>query len=165
MTRRRNASNLAAAFLAAALVLPLSATPALAQTQTVHEQNIPFGAIHPCTKEPVQGPTDVHTTIITQSNPDGSTTVRVRQHTHGQQMLGDVSLDWYTFNDAENADTEFTFFGPSGSRDIWTRWVHTSEDVAFEEEPGLDDYFQRTTIFISPFLPPTIVEDERPDCR
>lgn len=165
MTKWRKASIPAAAFLAVALVLPLSATPAAAQTQTVHEQDIPFGAVHPCTQETVQGPTDLHMTIITQENGDGTTTLKVRQHVHGQQMIGDVSLDYYTFNDNEQSDTEFTLLGPSGTRDIWTRWIHTSEDVAHQEVPGEDDYFQRTSIVVQPLLPPTIIEDERPDCR
>lgn len=165
MTRWRKGLTPAAAFAAVALVLPLSASPAYAQAQTVHQREVPFGDIHPCTKEPVQGPTDVHMTIITQDNGDGTTTVKVKQHTHGQQMLGDVSLDWYVFNENEDTETEFTLFGSAGSQEVWTRWIHTSEDVAFQEEPGLDDYFQRTTLFFSPFLPPVLVEDERPDCR
>lgn len=165
MTIWRKGLTPAAVLAAVALVLPLSATTASAQTQTVNEDEIPFGSTHPCTHEPVQGDSTVHMTIITQSNPDGTTTVKVRQHTHGQQLLGDISLDWYTFNDNEDSDTEFTFFGPSGSSDVWTRFIHTSEDIAFQEEPGLDDYFQKTTLFISPLLPPVLVEDERPDCR
>lgn len=165
MTKWRKGSIPAAAFLAVALVLPLSATPAAAQAQTVHQDEIPFGSIHRCTGEPVEGDTDVHTTTIIKDNGNGTTTVKVKQHTHGQQLLGTVSQDWYVFNENEDTETEFTLLGPSGGGDIWTRFIHTTEDVAFQEEPGKDDYFQRTSIVISPLLPPTFVEDERDDCR
>jgi len=165
MTKWRKGLIPAAVLAAVALVLPLSASPAVAQTQTVHQREIPFGDVHPCTHEPVQGNTDVHMTIITQDNGDGTTTVKVIQHEHGEQMIGDVSLDFYTFNENEKTETEFTILGGTGSQDVWTRWIHTSEELAFQEEPGLDDYFQKTTLFFSPLLPPTLVEDERPDCR
>lgn len=165
MTKWRKVSIPAAALAAVALVLPLSATPAAAQATTEHTREIPFGAVHPCTNETVEGLTDLKVTTIMQDNGDGTTTVRVRQHAHAEQMIGAVSLDFYTFNENQNSDTEVTFLGSSGSTDIWTRWIHTSEDLAFQEEPGEDDYFQKTTIFFSPLLPPTIVEDERPDCR
>ncbi|HEX2058049.1 MAG TPA: hypothetical protein VHI71_06730 [Actinomycetota bacterium] len=165
MTKWRKVSIPAAAVAAVALVLPLSATPAAAQAVTEHHREIPFGAIHPCTKETVEGPTDLHVTTIMQENGDGTTTVKVRQHAHAEQMIGDASLDFYTFNENQQTDTEVTILSSGGSTDIWTRWIHTSEDVAFQEEPGLDDYFQKTTIFFSSLLPPTFVEDERPDCR
>ncbi|MDQ3981762.1 MAG: hypothetical protein M3271_03665, partial [Actinomycetota bacterium] len=91
---------------------------------TENQDDIEFASEHPCTGEPVTGNTTVHVTIITQENGDGSTTVRVRQHTHGQELFGVISQDRYTLNEAENSDTEFTFFGPSGSTDVWTRFIH-----------------------------------------
>lgn len=164
MTNRTKAS-IPASLIALALVLPLGATPASAQPQHVHEDEVVFASQHPCTEEPVEGDTKVKMTITTTENSNGTTSVKIRQHTHGQQLLGVISQDWYVFNDAQDEETTYTLFGPSGSVDTWTRFIHTSEDVAFNEEPGKDDYFQRTSVIFSPLLPPTLVEDERPDCR
>ncbi|HYO61097.1 MAG TPA: hypothetical protein VEU29_04290 [Actinomycetota bacterium] len=163
MTKSRKA--FIPAVLAIALAIPLTATSALAQTQHVHEDEVVFASQHPCTEEPVEGDTKVKMTITTTENSDGTTTVKVRQHTHGQQLLGTFSQDWYVFNDAQDEETTYTLFGPAGSVDSWTRFIHTTEDVAFNEEPGKDDYFQRTSIVFSPLLPPVLIEDERPDCR
>lgn len=165
MTKRNKLSIPAALVGAVALVLPFAPTAALAQTETVHYDEVEFASTHPCTGEPVEGDTKVKMTITTRDNGDGTTSVHVRQHTHGQQLLGLVSQDWYVFNEAEDTHEQTTFFGASGSVDVWTRYIHTSEDLAFQEEPGLDDFFQKTTLFISPLLPPVLVEDERPDCR
>lgn len=164
MTKLRKASIPAAA-LAAALALPLTATSALAQPQHVHEDEVVFASQHPCTQEPVEGDTKVKMSITTTDNGDGTTGVHIRQHTHGQQLLGTISQDWYTFNEAQDEDYHTNFLGTSGSVAVWTRFIHTSEDVAYLEQPGLDDYFQRTTVFISPLLPPVIIEDDRVDCR
>lgn len=164
MTKLTKAS-IPAAVLAVAAALPLAATSAFAQTQHVHEDEVVFASIHPCTKETVEGDTKVKMTITTTENSNGTTTVKIKQHTHGQQLLGTVSQDWYVFNDAQDEETTYTLLGPSGSVDTWTRFIHTSEDVAFQEEPGEDDYFQRTSVVFSPLLPPTLIEDEREDCR
>ena len=164
MTKRTKGFIPAAALSAVALVLPLSAT-AFAQTEHVHEDEVVFASQHPCTKEPVEGDTHVRMTITTTDNPNGTMTVKVKQHTHGQQLLGLISQDWYVFNDAEDQEESTTILGTTGSVDTWTRFIHTSEDVAYQEEPGKDDYFQRTSLLFSPFLPPVLIEDERPDCR
>ena len=37
-----------------------------------------------------------------------------------------------------------------------TVFVHTSEDLAFQEEPGLDDFHQRFTVTFSPLSPPVV---------
>lgn len=153
------------AVLAVALALPLTASSAFAQTQHVHEDEVVFASQHPCTEEPVEGDTKVKMTITTTENSNGTMSVKIRQHTHGQQLLGVISQDWYVFNDAQDEETEFTLLGPAGSVDTWTRFIHTSEDIAYNEEPGKDDYFQRNSVVFSPLLPPTVIEDERPDCR
>jgi hypothetical protein len=45
-----------------------------------------------------------------------------------------------------------------------TEYIHTGESLAFQEEPGLDDYHQRLKFTFSPFLPPVITRDTA-DCR
>lgn len=159
MTKRIKGLIPATVFSVVALVLPLTANTAFAQTQQVHERDVEFASQHPCTEELVEGDTTVHMTITTTNNPDGTMTVKVKQHTHGQQLLGVISQDWYTFNDAEDTEETFTLLGPAGSVSTKTIFIHTSEDVAFQEEPGLDDLHQRFAIAFSPLLPPTVVRD------
>lgn len=158
MTKRNKALIPAAALCAVALLLPFTASPAFAQTQTFEEE-IEFAGDHPCTLEPLQGDTRVRMTITTTNNPNGTMTVRIHQHTHGQQLLGLVSNDWYVFNEGEDTVTETTLLGPAGTTNTKTIFVHTSEDLAFQEEPGLDDYHQRLVVTFSPLLPPTVLKD------
>jgi hypothetical protein len=144
---------------AAALVLPLSAAPAFAQTQT-HQEEVEFASEHPCTREIVEGDTKVKMTITTTDNGDGTTTVHVRQHTHGQQLLGVVSQDWYVFNENQDSETTETIFGQSGTVETHTRFIHTTEDLAHQElVQGLDDFHQRLEVVIQPLLPPVVVRD------
>jgi hypothetical protein len=155
MTKVRKASAIASALAAVALALPLS-SPASAAT---YQEEIEFATDHPCTREIVEGDTTVRMTINTTSNPDGTQTVQVIQHTHGQQLLGVVSQDWYVFNEGENTNESFTLVGPSGSISTRTTFIHTSEDLAYQEVPGMDDFHQRLLVTFTPLLPPTIVRD------
>lgn len=159
MTKWRKASCAAAALSVVALVLPFSASPALAATQTFEEE-VEFAGDHPCTHEPLEGDQRVHMTITTTDNPNGTMTVRIHQHTHGQQLLGLVSGDWYVFNEGEDSVSETTLLGPAGTTTTKTIFVHTSEDLAFQESAqGLDDYHQRLVVTFSPLLPPTVLKD------
>lgn len=164
MTRTRKASSLAAAIAAVALVLPLSATAAFAQTQHIHEDEVEFASVHNCTGEPVQGDVWVKMTITQTENPDNTTTIKIKQHTHGQQLLGLISNDWYVFNDAQDTEETFTVLGPSGSVSTRTTYIHTGENVAYQEQPGLDDFHQRLALTFSPLLPPVITKSTS-ECR
>lgn len=157
MKRSRKALVPTAVLAAVGLLLPLSGT-ASAETQTFHEE-VQFSSTHPCTGELVEGDTKVKMTITTTNNPDGTMTVGIHQHTHGQQLLGVVSQDWYVFNDGQNSSETFTLLGPSGTVATRTTYIHTSEDVAFQEQPGLDDFHQRLVVTFTPLLPPTVVKD------
>lgn len=157
MTKRNKGLIPAAALAAVALMLPLSGN-ALAQTQQVHEDDVEFASVHNCTGETVQGDVFVHMTITQTANPDGTTTVSIKQHTHGQQLLGLISGDWYTFNDAQDQTETFTIFGSAGTVTTRTEYIHTTEDVAFQEEPGKDDFHQRLAVTFSPLLPPVITK-------
>jgi hypothetical protein len=140
-----------------ALLLPFAASPA--QAETYHEE-VEFASEHPCTGEVVEGDTKVKMTITTTDNGDGTTTVHVHQHTHGQQLLGVVSQDWYVFNENQDSHTTETLLGPSGTVEAHTRFIHTSEDLAYQElVQGLDDFHQRLEIVIQPLLPPVVVRD------
>jgi hypothetical protein len=160
MTKWRKAS-IPAAILAAVSLVPLAATPASAET---FREEIEFANVHNCTGETVQGDVWVKMTITTTDNGDGSTTVRIHQHTHGQQLLGLVSNDWYVFNEGEDRVEEFTIFGGTGTVVSRTDYIHTTEDLAFQEEPGKDDFHQRLSITFSPLLPP-VVNRADSDCR
>jgi hypothetical protein len=143
---------------AAALALTIAAPPALAQSQQHHEE-VEFASDHPCTREFVEGDTKVKMTITTTDNGDGTTTVHVHQHTHGQQLLGVVSGDWYVFNENQDSHTTETIIGPSGSVDTHTRFIHTTEDLAYQElAQGLDDFHQRLEVVIQSRRP----LDQRP---
>lgn len=145
---------------AAVLVLPLSAAPAFAQTSETFHEEVEFASEHPCTREIVEGDTKVKMTITTTDNGDGTTTVDVHQHTHGQQLLGVVSQDWYVFNENMDSHTQDTILGRSGTIETHTRFIHTSEDLAHQEVmQGLDDFHQRLEVVISPLLPPVVVKD------
>lgn len=161
MTKLRKASSIAAALAAVALVLP---SPALAQTQHIHEDEVEFASIHNCTGEAVQGDVWVKYTITQTDNGDGTTTVKIKQHTHGQQLLGLISNDWYVFNDAQDTEETFTVFGSTGTVSTRTDYIHTTEDVAYQEEPGKDDFHQRLAFTFSPLLPPVITKSTS-ECR
>lgn len=153
MPNRRRASTRAA--LLALTFLVTAAGPAVAASET-YQVEIEFPPDHPCTHEPLEGDLRVRWTIVTQDNPDGTMTVTIHQHTHGQQLLGLVSQDWYVFNGAQDTHETFTLLGSSGHVTTKTVFVHTSEDLAFQEERGLDDFHQRFTVTFSPFTPPVV---------
>lgn len=148
------------AFAFVALVLPFAAQPAFAQTSETYKDEVEFASEHPCTREVVEGDTKVKMTITTTDNGDGTTTVDIHQHTHGQQLLGVVSLDWYVFNENQDTHTEETILGSSGSVETHTRFIHTSEDIAYQElAQGLDDFHQKLEVVFTPLLPPVVVRD------
>ncbi|HEX2196481.1 MAG TPA: hypothetical protein VHJ76_06100, partial [Actinomycetota bacterium] len=120
---------------AVALALPLFANPALAET---YHEEIEFASEHECTQEPVEGDTKVRYTINTTENSDGTTTVHTKQHTVGSQLRGVISNDHYTFNDSQDVDETFTLFGSTGTVRTKTVFVHSTEQVAYLEQPGLD---------------------------
>lgn len=155
MTNWKKGSTFASVLAAVSLMLPLSN---VASAETYREE-VEFASTHPCTGELVEGDTKVKMTINTTNNPDGTMTVDITQQTHGQQLLGLVSQDWYVFNEGQDTSETFTLLGPSGSVTTRTTFIHTSEDVAFQEEPGLDDYHQRLLVTFTPLLPPTVVRD------
>lgn len=155
MPNRKNRFGLAAVLTCACLQVAATTSAAVAATQT-HQTEIEFPPNHPCTHEPLEGDLRVKWTIVTHDNPDGTMKVTIHQHTHGQQLLGLISQDWYVFNEAQNTHEEFTLSGPSGFVTTKTVFVHTSEDLAFQEEPGLDDFHQRFTVTFSPASPPVV---------
>lgn len=159
MTNRTRLSASAAVVALTAFALPLAGGTALAETVKTHEKEVVFDAEHPCTKENVIGDTRVKMTITTTEHDDGTTTVETVQHTHGQQLYGVISQDWYTFNNAEDVRKTETIFGSSGTAESKTQFIHTDEDIANLEVPGEDDFHQKLDIVISPLLPPVVVKD------
>jgi hypothetical protein len=161
LTRSRKAHAVATVASAVALALPLFASPAAAAT---YSEEIEFASEHECTGEPVAGDTRVRYTITTTENPDGTTTVHTKQHTVGSQLRGLISNDKYTFNDAQDVETTETIVGNAGTVRTKTIFVHSSEHVAYLEQPGADDLHQRLDIVLTPLLPPTIVLDDT-ECK
>lgn len=147
--------------LAAAVALPLSATPASAET---YHEEVEFAATHNCTGETVEGDTKVKVTFNTTENSDGTTTVHTKQHTVGSQLRGLISNDKYTFNNSEDVEETFTILGTTGSIRFKTIFVHSTEDVAYQEEPGLDDFHQKFSATFVPLLPPVVTKDTA-DCK
>lgn len=164
MTNRRKVALPIAAVSAFAILLPLGSPGAIAATTRTHQKDVEFAARHPCTQEDVVGDTRVRMTIEETTNDDGTTTVTTTQHTHGQQLLGVVSQDWYTFNHASEVTTTETFVGTSGTTKSKTIFEHTSEDIANLEPPGEDDFHQKLHVITQPFLPPVVVQDTG-DCK
>lgn len=156
MTRFGKAHVWATVASAVALALPLFAKPALAET--FHEE-VEFAAVHDCTGETVEGDTKVRVTFTTTENSDGTTTVHTKQHTVGSQLRGVISNDKYTFNNSEDVEETFTILGSFGSIKFKTIFVHSTEDVAFEEEPGKDDFHQKFNATFAPLLPPVVTKD------
>ena len=144
-----------------ALALPLMANTAFAET---YQEEIEFSSTHNCTQEPVEGDTKVRITVDTTENSDGTTTVHTKQHTVGSQLRGLISNDKYTFNNSEDVDETFTILGSSGVTRSKTIFVHSTEDVAYLEQPGKDDFHQKFTLTFSPLLPPVLVKDDT-DCK
>jgi hypothetical protein len=71
-----------------------------------------------------------------------------------------VSQDWYVFNENLDSHTSETILGRSGTVETHTRFIHTTEDIAFQEPmQGLDDFHQRLEVVIQPLLPPVVVSD------
>lgn len=161
LTRMKSARALVTVTSAVAMALPLFANPAAAAT---YQEEIEFASEHECTGEPVEGDTKVRYTITTTDNSDGTTTVHTKQHTVGSQLRGLISNDKYTFNDSQDAETTDTIFGSAGTVSTKTIFVHSSEDVAYLEQPGKDDLHQRLDIVIAPLLPPTVVMDDT-ECK
>lgn len=155
MSNRKKRLLFAAVTALACIEVAATPSAAIAATET-YQREIEFTPDHPCTHEPLEGDLRVRWTIVTQDNPDGTMKVTIHQHTHGQQLLGLISQDWYVFNGGQDTHESFTLAGPSGSVTTKTVFVHTSEDLAFQEEPGLDDFHQRFTVTFSPFAPPVV---------
>lgn len=139
-----------------AVALPLLANPASAAT---YHEEVEFATTHNCTQEPVEGDTKVKYTINTTENSDGTTTVHTKQHTVGSQLRGLISNDKYTFNNSEDVEETFTLLGSAGSIKVKTIFVHSTEDVAYLESPGLDDFHQKFNMTFAPLLPPVITKD------
>ena len=129
--------------LTTALLFPMGGGSVASAEST--KQTIPFDGPHFCTRENVTGDTKVHTTFDTTDNPDGTTTITTRQHAHGSQLIGNMSADFYVFNErSERIETD-TVFGSGGTFDVDTHFIHMSEAQAFLELPGMDDLKQTTT--------------------
>lgn len=144
-----------------ALALPLLANPAVAET---YHQEVEFSSTHDCTQEPVEGDTKVKITVNTTENSDGTTTVKTKQHTVGSQLRGLISNDKYTFNNSEDVEETFTLLGSTGQVKSRTVFVHSSEHVAYLEQPGLDDFHQKFTLTFAPLLPPVLTKDSS-ECK
>jgi hypothetical protein len=125
----------------AALLVPAAVIPASADST---QQEVPFDGPHFCTRENVTGEQKIHITFDTQQNPGGTTTITSRQHAHGEQLLGNVSGDFYVFNErSERVETD-TILGSQGTFSVDTHFIHMSEEQAFLELPGMDDLKQST---------------------
>ncbi|HEX2296567.1 MAG TPA: hypothetical protein VHN37_14840 [Actinomycetota bacterium] len=159
MTNRKKAALCASVTALVALAAPFGSSALAQETVRTHDRDVVFDVQHPCTLENVIGDTTVRTTVTETDNGNGTTTVEIHQKTHGQQLLGVVSGDWYTFNGAVDSHTTETILGSSGTVETKTIFIHTSEDVAFEEEPGMDDFHQRLDFIVNPLLPPTVIRD------
>lgn len=139
-----------------AVALPLLANPAMAET---YHNEVEFSATHECTGEQVEGDTKVKVTFNTTENSDGTTTVHTKQHTVGSQLRGLISNDKYTFNNSEDVEETFTILGSFGSIKFKTIFVHSSENVAYLEQPGKDDLHQKFSATFAPLLPPVVTKD------
>ncbi|HYO61096.1 MAG TPA: hypothetical protein VEU29_04285 [Actinomycetota bacterium] len=144
-----------------AVALPLLANPASAAT---YHEEIEFATTHNCTGEPVEGDTKVRITVDTTENSDGTTTVKTKQHTVGSQLRGLISNDKYTFNNSEDVEETATLFCSAGHIKSRTVFVHSSEDVAYTEQPGMDDFHQHFTMTFAPLLPPVLTKDKT-ECK
>lgn len=153
LTRSKSTRVLVTVASAVALAVPMFASPAHAET---YHEEIEFSDVHDCTGEPVEGDTKVRITVDATDNGDGTTTVKAKQHTVGSQLRGLISNDKYTFNNSEDSETTETIVGNAGTVDSKTVFVHSSEDVAFQEQPGLDDFHQRFRLTFAPLLPPVL---------
>jgi hypothetical protein len=113
-----------------------------------------------CTAEPVAGMGTVHVIITTTDNSDGSTHVRIYQHTSGMHGVGVVSGDKYVFNEGEMVEADF-----SGSETFYQRieFIHVDETLGHPTE-ALDDFHQRLRVTVSEMSPP-VVTQERTECR
>jgi hypothetical protein len=153
LTRFKSKRVIVAVGSAVALALPLFANTAFAET---YHEEIEFSDVHDCTGEPIEGDTKVRITVDTTDNADGTTTVKTKQHTVGSQLRGVISNDKYTFNNSEDVESTSTILGNTGTVDSKTVFVHSSEDVAYLEQPGLDDFHQRFRLTFAPLLPPVL---------
>lgn len=160
-TRTRIHAALAAGALAT-LVAPFGGAPAHAET--THTE-IEFSRTHECTHEDVVGDTRVRYTTETRDNGDGTTTVTVRQHSHGSHLRGVFSGDEYMLNEKRDTTETFTVSTTlGGSAETQTVFIHKGEDQAFTEVPGRDDLHQRLTFLIPPVGESVLVMEDN-DCR
>lgn len=161
-TRKKIGVALAAGALMT-VVAPFGASPASAK-QT--HQEVEYSDTHECTHEQVNGDTRVRYTTETTENGDGTTTVTIRQHSHGSHLEGAFSGDEYVLN--EQRDSEETFMVSTilgGVVETKTIFIHKGEDQAFTEVPGEDDLHQELSFLIAPITgDPTLVMEET-DCR
>lgn len=151
--------------LALALAAAASLVAGPASARTSHFE-IEFSDEHDCTHELVSGDTRVTIWMDQTDNPDGTTTVTVRQHTHGSDLRGAISGDKYVIN--ERRETVETFELPTsigGTITVRTTFIHYTERQAFTEVPGADDLHQYSTYTFLPPLGDPVLTEERTECR
>lgn len=161
LTRSKSTRVAATVASAVALMIPVFAGPASAET---YHEEIEFASEHECTGEFVEGDTKVRITVNTTENSDGTVTVNTKQHTVGSQLRGIVSNDKYTFNNSQDVEQTDTLLGPTGTVDSKTVFVHSTEDVAYLEQQGMDDLHQRFTLTFAPLLPPVLMMGQN-ECK
>lgn len=122
----------------AALALPFGASAESSQ------EEIFFSGPHFCTRENVSGDTRVKMDVETTDNGNGTTTITTRQRAHGEQMVGNISLDYYVLNESSDRVETTMIVGSTGTIEVDTHFIHMSEDQAFAEIPGMDDLKQKT---------------------
>ena len=113
----------------------------------------------------MQGDVKVHMWIDQTDNPDGTTTVTTRQHTHGSQLRGVLSGDKYNFNESQDVVETFLFDTTLGGMiTVQTRFIHNGERHAAGEVPGEDDLIQDTTFTIGP-LGEVVQTSQQTECK
>ena len=147
--------------LLAALITALNAGPVLAGTTHFV---IEFSDTHECTHEQVNGDTRVTVWMDETENPDGTTTVTVRQHVHGSDLRGVFSGDKYVLNERTETVEHFLVDSAGGTITVRTTFIHYTERQAFTEVPGEDDLHQYLTFVLVPLVGPMLT-DERTECR
>lgn len=152
------------AAVAAMTMVPFAVSPALGETVTETQHDVPFSAVHNCTLENVTGDTTMHATVTITTGTDGVKQVHILQRTLGTHMIGVTSGDSYNFNNAEDYHEHFTVGSGGGHVMTRTEYIHHGEGLANMEQQGLDDYHQRITVLIPATGPPTVVKTEA-ECR
>ena len=158
--------KIGAALAAGALMtvaMPFGASPASAKT--THDE-IEFSRTHECTHEDVIGDTRVKYTTTQTDNGDGTTTVTIKQHSHGSHLVGTFSGDEYMLNEQRDTEQQFMMLTSLGGvAETKTVFIHKGEDQAFTEVPGEDDLHQELSFLIPPFGGDPVLVMEENDCR